>query len=275
MRQPVAYLRRSSVNPRRPGAISHEAQLTAVRELAGADAERLRVLEDWGRSGRAERLHLRGEYHQLRDMIAAGDVSVLYSYSLSRLARSTRELLDLAEACRDVGVPIRLVKEGAIDAATATGRLTLTLLAAVAAWEAELAQERASESAAIRRARGDRLGAPGYGALPGEDMGAVVDAYDEAGSYLGAARLLAARGVPTRRGLWHPYTVSEIVRRERPDLQPHQRRQGAQHAARIDSPGCSAAPVAPPFPLCRDRLPRQCGTSARPPGSTRRTRGRS
>jgi DNA invertase Pin-like site-specific DNA recombinase len=228
MKQPVAYLRRSYANPRRPGAISHEAQLAAVHDLAGADADRLLCLEDWGRSGRAERQHLRGEYAHLRQMIVAGEVSTLYSYSLSRLARSTRELLDVAEACRDAGVPIRLVKEGTIDAATATGRLMLTFLAGIATWEAELAGERATEAAEIRRGRGDRLGAPRYGTLPGEAAAAVVNAYNEAGTYLGAARLLTARGIPARRGAWHPLTVRAILERDRPDLIPRERHQGAR-----------------------------------------------
>ncbi len=238
--QSVAYLRRSKVDARHPGAVSHEAQLAAVRELAGGDADRLLCLEDWGRSGRAERVHLRGEYARLRDMIAAGEVSTVYSYSLSRLARSTRELLDLAEVCRDAGVPIRLVKEGTIDGATATGRLMLTLLAAIATWEAELAGERATEAVDIRRARGDRIGRAEYGAKPGESVAAVVSAFEEAGSFLGAAKLLTVRGVPSRLGGrpnprmnggtygWNVRTVASIVRRERPDLVPLHGRRGAR-----------------------------------------------
>jgi len=229
MASPVAYLRRSKVDDRRPGIVSHEAQLAAVRELAGADADRLLILEDWGRSGRAARQHLRPAYARLRAMIEAGEVSALYSYSLSRLARSTRELLDLAEHCEAHRVPIRLAKEGDIRPGSAIGRLYLTVLSAVSTYEAEVAGERATDAIAVRRARGDRLGRPAYGEKAGESSEAVVAAFAEAGSFLGACKLLNSRGIRSRLGNgWNVRTVARIVRRERPGLVPAQSRQGAR-----------------------------------------------
>src|SRR5438874_90852 len=90
--RPVGYLRKS-------------------RELAArnGDAE-LQLLSDWNRSGR--KTASRPDYLRLRKMVEAGEVSVLYAYSLSRLARSLTEYSHLVEVCRQQQVTIRLAKEG-------------------------------------------------------------------------------------------------------------------------------------------------------------------
>lgn len=231
--RPVAYLRRSA-----PGAVatngrlSYDAQRAAVLELAArrGDPEPELVVE-WGLSGAAPsstfggtgRGGRRKAIQELRQAIVAGEVSALYAYSLSRLARSTRELLELAEACVAANVPIRLAKEGDIDGTSASGRLYLTVLAAVATFEAEIAQERAKDMIAARKARGDHVGSAGYGKRlekgqlqddPAGDVDAVLDAWRTSGSYQRAARLLNAQGVPTKTGSpWAGNTVRNIVRR--------------------------------------------------------------
>ena len=84
-----------------------------MRELAAQHGDGdLLLLSDWGRSGRGDRTHRRAEYLRLKEMVADGQVSSIYSYSLSRLARSLSEYHALAELCQDQGVPIRLCKEG-------------------------------------------------------------------------------------------------------------------------------------------------------------------
>jgi DNA invertase Pin-like site-specific DNA recombinase len=117
-RKPFAYLRRSHAGPsNHNGRVSFDAQRAAVIELAArrGDAEP-ELIVDWGLSGAAAsgtfggtgRGGRRRAYLDLRAAIEADAVSALYAYSLSRLARSTRELLDLAETCVAHGVPIRL-----------------------------------------------------------------------------------------------------------------------------------------------------------------------
>jgi hypothetical protein len=79
---------------------------------------------------------------------------------------------------------------------------------------ADLASEHARDAVAVRRARGDRIGHPFYGDKAGEDAGAVVQAYRDAGSILGAARLLNRREVPTRMGgPWSSISVRDILTR--------------------------------------------------------------
>lgn len=139
------------------------------------------------------------------------------------------DLLELVHLADARGVPVRLVADQ-FDTSTATGRMLLTVLAAVDEMTADLASEHAKDAVAARRARGDRIGHPFYGERPGEDTGAVVRAFEDAGSVLGAARLLNERGVPTRMGRpWASVSVRENLIRL--GAMPHRTRPGAKARA--------------------------------------------
>jgi DNA invertase Pin-like site-specific DNA recombinase len=229
----VAYLRRSRVDARRTGAISYEQQMTAVRRLAeqhGDDPDALVVIEDWGKSGRAEKQHLRGGFARLEEMVRDGTATAVYAYSANRLARSLEALAKLAKACEAEKVPIRCADGYSPDVSTSTGRMVLGILGSVYAWQAEWTQERAVEATAIRRANGAHLGPAPYGfrVVGGrlvenddEDPSVVLNAYRDAGrTYSGAARLLNEHGVPVRGGkggtFWRVSTVRDMLRRTAP-----------------------------------------------------------
>ena len=172
-------------------------------------------------------------------MIEADEVSAIYGYSTSRLARSLQRVRQPAQLCQAHGTAIR-TREGALDYATVEGRLLVHLLASVAQAEAEWAQERAVDATRVRQARGDRMGPAFYGTKlvqgklvpdPTRDVTAVLDAFRQAGSFLGAAKLLNLAGVPTRNGngrLWWAGSVRGIVEREAPELVPPRQHQGAK-----------------------------------------------
>jgi DNA invertase Pin-like site-specific DNA recombinase len=234
VKRPVAYLRKSRVSSDRH--VSWQIQESAIRELAArhGDAEGLEVFSDWNRSGRGEKTHLRTDYRRLLAEIEAGRVSVVYGYSLSRLARSLREYAAFAELCRDHGVPIRLAKEGEFDYSTPTGRAIIGVLAVFAQMEAELAQERAHDTIAARRARGDAIGARLYGSGPDESFEAVRLAFAETGSCNAAAKRLNTTGIPTRSGngkLWTGTTVASVLRHRMPDLLPVRPAKGVKASA--------------------------------------------
>lgn len=229
----VAYIRKSKANPN-GHTLSWEVQEAQVRELAerhGEGAELL-ILSDWGSSGAAAAGALGGTgrggkrkvWAHLVQMIEERQVTSLYAYSLSRLARSTRELLDLAERCANADVVVRLAKEGTLDFRSAHGRLYLTVLAAVATFEADVSAERARDQVALRRGRGEHIGQPPYGFRldaagklepePSQPIGPVLDAYAEAGTFHGAARILNGRAQPSRGGTpWSDMTVRRVVAR--------------------------------------------------------------
>jgi DNA invertase Pin-like site-specific DNA recombinase len=224
--QPAAYLRKSKINSDRH--LSWEVQESEIRALADkhGDNAKLLLFSDWGRSGRGDKLRHRKEYARLLEMIGAGKVSAVYGYSMSRLARSLVDYVRLAELCRDHGVPIRLAKEGELDYTTPHGRLLVNLLASVAQAEADWAKERAVDTIAVRVARGDYIGKPAWGyrvvdgrleRAPGEDPELVIAAYREAGSLIGAARVLNGQGIAPRGGaLWSENGVRAVLGRDAP-----------------------------------------------------------
>jgi hypothetical protein len=108
----------------------------------------------------------------------------------------------------------------AVDTSTASGRLLANVLASVAQFESEVASERQHARNMTKRLRGESLRTRKlYGESEGEDAGAVMAAFREAGSYAGASRLLNERAIPTRDGgPWWAASVSVVVRRLDPSI---------------------------------------------------------
>jgi DNA invertase Pin-like site-specific DNA recombinase len=254
-RRPYAYLRRSNAGAGKAhgnGAVSFDMQRAAVLEMAAkrGDPEPELIVE-WGVSGADRATGFGGTgrggrrkaYHELRAAIEADQVSALYAYSLSRLARSTRVVLDLVELCVAHGTPIRLAKEGDVDGTTPAGRLYLTVLAAVATMEAELAAERSHDRNAQMREAGRYIGRPAFGWTIDPDTGLLVEKTDEAPivarilalyaelkSSRKVARALNAAGVPSPEGGvrgWGDGTVRRILARQ-PGYQPPATVQGSR-----------------------------------------------
>jgi DNA invertase Pin-like site-specific DNA recombinase len=225
-----AYLRKSVVHDLdNPGA-SPVFQEEAVRRLAAqhGDADGLVILSDWDKSGRLGP-DKRPGYRELVDAIAAGSATAIYSYSLSRLARSVAELSRLIADCEARGIPVRLDADK-IDTATASGKLTGHVLAAVAQFEADVASERVRAAIRTKIAAGERVGTvPFYGDRDGDDPAAVLAAFREAGSYSGAARILNAAGVLPRNGrTWWPSSVQVVVTRLDPTARVGPRAKGVR-----------------------------------------------
>lgn len=96
----------------------------------------------------------------LHDMLAAlreGDTVIVSSYD--RLARSSKQLFDLAERFESMGVALVSIKEQT-DTSTPQGRLFFAMCAAMAQFERELIKERQAEGIAAAKARGRKFGRP-------------------------------------------------------------------------------------------------------------------
>ncbi len=77
-----------------------------------------------------------------------------------RLARSTRELLDIEDGLRARGIGLTVLSMGGeqLDTSKPTSKLMLTILAAVASWEREIMLERQREGIAKAKAEGKYRG---------------------------------------------------------------------------------------------------------------------
>lgn len=244
-RYPIAYVRRSSADADNPGDVSREAQEAAIRDLAHRDGHNgdLRVLVDWDRSADEAKESKRTAFLAMLAAIEAGEVSAVYAASLDRLYRSIRTFVRLTDAAKRHGVRIVTAREGVLGGdGSPMAQAFAEITAVFAGLELRTAKARASGALAVRQARGDHIGRAGYGyMLARNDAGAIVtvpdpehplapilDAVREAGSILGACKLLTARGVPVPgkprtngdRPLWHPTPLRRIIERNAPELVP-------------------------------------------------------
>jgi len=85
---------------------------------------------------------------------------VLVVTRLDRLARSTRDLLNVIDAVAKAGAGFRSLKDAWADSTTAHGRLMLTVLAGLAEFERSLIAARTGEGRARAKARGVKFGRP-------------------------------------------------------------------------------------------------------------------
>lgn len=99
----------------------------------------------------------RPELQKMLGYIREGDV--IYVESISRLARSTRDLLRIVDELRGKKVGLVSLKEN-IDTETPHGRFILQVFAALSELERESIKERQKEGIEAARRRGKHLGRP-------------------------------------------------------------------------------------------------------------------
>jgi len=99
----------------------------------------------------------RPELDKVKIVARQGDTIVIES--LSRLGRSTKDLLSLISDFQGKGIKVVSLKEN-IDTTTATGKLITTLLSAICEFERDTTVQRTKEGLASARARGRKGGRP-------------------------------------------------------------------------------------------------------------------
>lgn len=99
----------------------------------------------------------RPELEKMLDRMTEGDTVVVES--LSRLGRSTKDLIGLTELFQSKGVHLVSLKES-IDTSTSTGKLLFTLMSAIAQFERDVIADRTREGLKSARARGRTGGRP-------------------------------------------------------------------------------------------------------------------
>jgi DNA invertase Pin-like site-specific DNA recombinase len=98
----------------------------------------------------------RDQLKRILKVLEAGDVLVVTR--LDRLARSTRDLLNIIQSIGEKEAAFRSLGDTWADTTTAHGRLMLTVLGGLAEFERELIRIRTGEGRKRAKARGVRLG---------------------------------------------------------------------------------------------------------------------
>lgn len=99
----------------------------------------------------------RPQLERLKEVLREGDVVVIES--LSRLGRSTKDLLTIIEEWESKGIKVVSLKEK-IDTNSPTGKLLLTVLSAICQFERDIIAQRTQEGLVSARARGRSGGRP-------------------------------------------------------------------------------------------------------------------
>ena len=100
----------------------------------------------------------RAELEKLLRRLSQGDVLIVTR--LDRLARSTRDLLNILHRIAQAGAGFKSLKDAWADTTTAHGRLMLTILGGLAEFERELILARTDDGRKRAKAKGVRFGRP-------------------------------------------------------------------------------------------------------------------
>lgn len=134
-----------------------ESQQRALIEYCDRkEIRNYRVFEDEGISGSKAK---RPALDELMKLVDEGKVEAVLVYSFSRMARSTRHLLEALETFRQKDVNFISITEQ-IQTDNAYGRMMYTLVASFAELERSLIQERVCCGLKNALAKGKRLGRP-------------------------------------------------------------------------------------------------------------------
>lgn len=98
----------------------------------------------------------RKELERLKSQVGVGDVLVVTR--LDRLARSTRDLLNVLDTVARSGAGFRSLRDNWADTTTPHGRLMLTVLGGLAEFERELIRSRTGEGRQRAKAKGAVFG---------------------------------------------------------------------------------------------------------------------
>jgi site-specific DNA recombinase len=151
---------------------------------------------------------------------------ILVVYSLSRLARSTKNAIEIAEKLEKAGADLVSLTEQ-IDTTSAAGKMIFRILAVLSEFESDLVSERTAAALAHLKKSGKRYsGTVPYGlSLRGDRLVPVKEEQEivilihrlrkRGLSLRKISRRLASRGIRTKRGgaQWSPKVLAAILRR--------------------------------------------------------------
>lgn len=221
MQEVIGYVRVSTQGQSEEG-VSLQAQRAKIKAWCALnDGDLIAVFEDAGLSG-SGMVRRDGLQDALK---AAAKGMALVTYSISRLARNTRDMLDIAEQLEKKGADLVSLSER-IDTTTASGRMVFRMLAVLAEFEREQIGERTRMALAHKKASGEVYAATPFGfqAIEGRlvevqresRIVAEIIKQRQAGASLAfIANDLNSKGIEGKRGgKWFASTVRYLIQRQ-------------------------------------------------------------
>ena len=134
--------------------VSTQGQTLAAQDAASHAAGCAKVFREQASGAKTDRPVLA----KLLKRLEPGDT--LLVTRLDRLARSTRDLLNVLDQVSSAGATFKSLADAWADTTTPHGRLILTVLGGLAEFERELIRARTGEGRARAKARGVHMGRP-------------------------------------------------------------------------------------------------------------------
>jgi site-specific DNA recombinase len=217
----IGYIRVSTVDQAQEG-VSLSAQRAKIKAWANINEfDLVAIHEDAGLSGATM-----GKRPALQQALkAAGKGCALVAYSLSRLARSTRDMLAIADQLERQGADLVSLTEK-IDTTSAAGRMVFRMLAVLVEFERDQISERTKMALAHKKSKGQVYGPTPYGwrAVDGKlvairDETKVIAQIERMRSRGLALREIAnhlnVEGIEGKKGgQWHASTVRYLINRQ-------------------------------------------------------------
>jgi site-specific DNA recombinase len=221
MKKAIGYIRVSTDRQAQEG-VSLEAQRAKIESWCKAnDYDLMEVFIDAGLSGKS----MEKRPALLKSLATIKRDMALVVYSLSRLARSTKDTLTISDHLVKAGADLVSLSEK-LDTTGAAGKMMFRLLAVVAEFERDVTAERTTSALAYKKARGDKYGTVPFGysekagkLTPVESESLIVaemvtkrdagKSFGEIATWLNNAGIRGKKG-----GQWHPSTVRYLIQRQ-------------------------------------------------------------
>ena len=127
------------------------ARVSTTGQSLEVQLEKLKACDKIFQEKKSARTDARDQLQICLDYVREGDLLVITK--LDRLARSTRNLLNITNKLEAKGVQLKVLDQN-IDTSTATGKLMLTMLGAIAEFENDLRKERQADGIALAISKG-------------------------------------------------------------------------------------------------------------------------